>query len=139
VSAYGSSKLRCEKLVQEAVLQRKGMVTIIRPFSIIGLGIRPDLAPAIFADCLIHHNIIEIFGDGSARRDFTHVNDLVDALLHSMNRCFVEKSVKIFPIGRGEPRTVNELLKILTTMIGKKPRVIHAHQTSMSSVDLRRY
>lgn len=124
-SAYGFSKLRCEKLVREAVLQRDGMVTIIRPFSIVGPGIRPDLAPAIFADCLIHRDIIEIYGDGSARRDFTHVNDLVDALLHTMNLPFVKKLVKIFPIGRGEPRSVNELLKILTTMICKKPRVIH--------------
>ena len=52
----------------------------------------------------------EIYGNGEQRRDFTHVNDIVDALIRIMD----QKSYRlIFELGRGKNYSVNEIAKLL--------------------------
>ena len=52
----------------------------------------------------------EIYGDGEQRRDFTHVNDIVDALIKIMEQKAYDKD---FELGRGKNYSVNEVAKIL--------------------------
>jgi len=128
--AYGLSKLECEALVQ----QRGAPATIIRPFSIVGPGIRPDLAPSIFVDRIIHRDAIEIYGDGSASRDFTHVDDLVEALLNAIYARGTSTNVEVYPIGSGNPRSVNELVEIIKNETQRDANIIHspAHRQEVS-------
>jgi len=52
----------------------------------------------------------EIYGDGLQRRDFTHVDDIVDALI----RIQKQQAYKfIFELGRGKNYSVNEVAKML--------------------------
>lgn len=52
----------------------------------------------------------EIYGDGEQRRDFTHVDDIVDALI----RIQKQQAYKfVFELGRGKNYSVNEVAKIL--------------------------
>tara|TARA_R100000030_G_scaffold93093_1_gene79052 strand:- start:664 stop:1503 length:840 start_codon:yes stop_codon:yes gene_type:complete len=52
----------------------------------------------------------EIYGDGEQRRDFTHVDDIIDALIKIMD----QKSYRlIFELGRGKNHSVNEVAKML--------------------------
>ena len=60
------------------------------------------------------HNIendipCEIYGDGTKRRDFTHVDDIVDALVKIMNR---KKYGYIFELGRGENHSVLDVARM---------------------------
>lgn len=52
----------------------------------------------------------EIYGDGEQRRDFTHVDDIVDALLKIM---YQKKYGHVFELGRGKNISVNEVAKML--------------------------
>ena len=52
----------------------------------------------------------EIYGDGSKRRDFTHVDDIIEALIRIINK---EKYGYIFELGRGKNITVNTVAKML--------------------------
>jgi UDP-glucose 4-epimerase len=52
----------------------------------------------------------EIYGDGEQRRDFTHVDDIVDALVKIM---YQNKYGHIFELGRGKNISVNEVAKML--------------------------
>ena len=45
----------------------------------------------------------EIYGDGTKRRDFTHVDDIIDALVRIMNK---EKYGHVFELGRGKNHSV---------------------------------
>ena len=51
----------------------------------------------------------EIYGDGEQRRDFTHVDDIVEALIQIMEQ---EKYGYTFELGRGENISVNEVAKM---------------------------
>ena len=52
----------------------------------------------------------EIYGDGEQRRDFTHVDDIVDALI----RILKQQAYRfIFELGRGKNYSVNEVAKML--------------------------
>jgi len=52
----------------------------------------------------------EIYGDGEQRRDFTHVDDIVDAILKAIRK---EAYGFIFELGRGENHSVNEVAKMM--------------------------
>jgi len=52
----------------------------------------------------------EIYGDGSKRRDFTHVDDIIEALIKIVDR---EKYGYIFELGRGKNITVNAVANLL--------------------------
>ena len=60
----------------------------------------------------------EIYGDGEQRRDFTHVDDIIDALIRIMDK----RAYKfIFELGRGKNYSVNEVAQILNIKPIYKP------------------
>lgn len=57
----------------------------------------------------LHNLPLVVYGDGTKRRDFTHVQDIVDALVLIMkNNSFGH----VFELGRGKNRSVNDILKL---------------------------
>ena len=63
-----------------------------------------------------------IFGDGTQTRDFTHVYDVVDALLLAWKRDF---ECEIFNVGTGVAHSFNEIVEILNRILGKNIRPIY--------------
>tara|TARA_R100000005_G_C4970447_1_gene183650 strand:+ start:511 stop:1347 length:837 start_codon:yes stop_codon:yes gene_type:complete len=55
---------------------------------------------------------LTITGDGEQRRDFTHVDDIVDALIKCMGKKF---NADIFELGRGENFSINEIVDMFGT------------------------
>ena len=60
----------------------------------------------------------EIYGDGEQRRDFTHVDDIVDALIRIQKQ---QAYRLIFELGRGKNHSVNEVAKMLNINPTYKP------------------
>ena len=60
----------------------------------------------------------EIYGDGDQRRDFTHVDDIVDALIRIQKQ---QAYRFIFELGRGKNHSVNEIAKMLNINPTYKP------------------
>ena len=64
---------------------------------------------------------LTITGDGLQRRDFTHVDDIVDGLYKCMNKDF---RAEIFELGRGENFSINEIVD----MFGAERKYIPARK-----------
>jgi UDP-glucose 4-epimerase len=60
----------------------------------------------------------EIYGDGEQRRDFTHVDDIVDALIRIQKQ---QAYRFIFELGKGKNHSVNEVAKMLNISPIYKP------------------
>jgi len=63
-----------------------------------------------------------IFGDGTQTRDFTHVYDVVDALLLAWKKDF---ECEIFNVGTGVAYTFNEIVKILNRFLRKNIKPVY--------------
>jgi len=63
-----------------------------------------------------------IFGDGTQTRDFTHVYDVVDALLLAWKKDF---ECEIFNVGTGVAHSFNEIVDLLNKLLGKNIRPIY--------------
>jgi len=64
---------------------------------------------------------IEIWGDGSAIRDFVYIDDVIDALeLATRDR----SKYRIFNIGRGEGHSLRDLVEKIQKLLGRKLNIV---------------
>ncbi|MFX0113398.1 MAG: NAD-dependent epimerase/dehydratase family protein [Candidatus Hodarchaeota archaeon] len=120
-SPYGVTKLAGEHFTRMFSELFDLPVVTLRPFSISGARQRPDMGIAIFAQAILKDETISIFGDGTQQRDFTHVDDMVDALVLA-----AEKDNALgedFNIGGGNLESVNGLIKLLEDETGREARL----------------
>lgn len=112
ICPYGVSKLAAEQLCHSfARTTGMGIITL-RPFSIYGKWMRPDLALPIFAQKYLDNKPIAIFGDGSQQRDLTHVSDFCDAVEGAMRLTPNGDGYhRIYNVGRGEPLSLLRMVE----------------------------
>ena len=80
ISPYGRTKLEAERLCLAANGPMLETVAL-RYFTVYGPGQRPDMGLRRFAEAALAGEVIELLGDGTQSRDFTYVDDVVDATL----------------------------------------------------------
>lgn len=120
ISPYGVTKLACENL---CLLYHKNFsidTVILRYFTVYGPRQRPDMAFHRFFYSILQGKEIEIFGDGSQRRDFTYIDDIVHATFSAYERGI---SGEIYNLGGGESIPLLEVLKIMEDITKKKIKV----------------
>jgi len=90
----------------------------LRFFTVYGARQRPDLAIHKFAKLISEGRPIPIFGDGTTRRDYTYIDDIIAGVRAAIDYEASEYEV----INLGESRTVvlNELISLLESELGKK-------------------
>lgn len=116
-SYFGSAWMKryFEKLA-EFYYRRYGLgVVLIRPTNVYGPYDKFDfetshVLPALIRRAVEKQNPFEVWGDGTAVRDFIYVADMVDALLDAMERCLDCEAVNI---GSGQPITIKECVEII--------------------------
>jgi UDP-glucuronate 4-epimerase len=91
-------------------------LVILRPFSVYGPRMRPDLAMFAFAEAIAGGKPLVLYGDGSIKRDFTHVSDVCDGLLAALSAEGVLGEA--INLGHHEPVAVGELVRMLEQELG---------------------
>jgi len=146
VAPYSVSKLAAEQycLVVNRVY---GLETVaLRYFNV--FGERQDASSVYaavvprFVEAIMRGESPVIFGDGTASRDFTYVENAVDATIAAAT---AERATGLaINIGTGSCRTINELVDVLSTLLGGTivprhlpPRVGEA-RTSIADISLAR-
>ena len=125
-SPYGVSKLAAEKmcLVYNKVY---GMHNVcLRYFNVFGPHQRYDAygnVIPIFAQRVLKHEALTIYGDGEQTRDFVNVRDVVDANIQAALTSGVQG---VFNIGSGTRITINELVRLIQEVAGIQAGVVFA-------------
>ena len=95
-------------------------VSVVRYFTVFGPAGRPDMSPFRFVRWIAENEPIQLFGDGSQSRDFTYVDDIVHGTVAATKKVGYE----IINLGGGRnPVSLNEVIKRLEEMLGKKAQV----------------
>jgi UDP-glucuronate 4-epimerase len=93
-------------------------VVCLRFFTVYGPGQRPDLAIHKFTDAIHHGRSIPQFGDGSTRRDYTYIDDIVQGVMGALR--YERKHFDIFNLGENQTTTLSELISAIESALGKK-------------------
>jgi UDP-glucose 4-epimerase len=120
VSPYGVTKLAGENLCYLYWKNYGVPVVSLRYFTVYGPRQRPDMAIHKFVTAILNNEEITVFGDGTQTRDFTFVDDAVEANILAAKSDFVGE---VFNIGGGSRISVNDLIGMMEKVIGKKAKV----------------
>jgi UDP-glucuronate 4-epimerase len=118
LSPYGVSKRAAELFCLSYWKLHHVPTVCLRPFSVYGPRVRPDLAMWIFADAIERSRAIVQWGDGSYRRDFTHISDVCDGLLAALDAPGVVGEA--INLGHDQPVAIRELIALLEAALGRK-------------------
>jgi UDP-glucuronate 4-epimerase len=99
-------------------------VRALRFFSVWGPGQRPDLAIESFQRAIERDQPVTILGDGSQRRDLTHVSDVARAVELAIE--WQKPGFEAFNVGTGVNHSVMDMLRHSSSKTGKKPVVLHS-------------
>ena len=120
VSPYGVTKLAGEKLCYLYWKNYSVPTVSLRFFTVYGPRQRPDMAIRKFVKAILNEEEITIFGDGTQTRDFTHIDDVVEANILAASS---EIEGEIFNVGGGSRISVTDLITLLGEITGKKARL----------------
>lgn len=122
VSPYGVTKLAAEHLTMLYWRNYGLPVAAVRYFTVYGPRQRPDMAFHRFIRAIIEGDEILVYGDGEQTRDFTYVSDAVDGTCRAASAAAVGE---VFNIGGGSRVSVNEVLRQLEAIVGRRAKVRH--------------
>jgi UDP-glucuronate 4-epimerase len=121
LSPYAATKISGEQLCGNFVNLYGFRVVVLRFFTVYGPGQRPDLAIHSFTDAIENGRTIRQFGDGTTRRDYTYIDDIVQGVIGALS--FVQGEgplFEIFNLGENETTTLSALIKAIERSLGKK-------------------
>lgn len=120
ISPYGVTKLAGENLCYLYHNNYGIPVILLRYFTVYGPRQRPDMAIYKFTHAISKGEEVIVYGDGIQIRDFTYVDDIVEATLLAAESEFAEE---VFNIGSGNRISVNELIRQIEEIMGKKAKL----------------
>ncbi len=121
-SPYGATKLASENLGMIYHSNYNLPVICLRYFTVYGPRQRPDMAFTKFLLAAIKNKPITVFGNGNQTRDFTFIDDIINANLLAMNS---KTNGEIINIGGGHVISVNDILKIIEGTVKKKLKILY--------------
>ena len=92
-------------------------IMCLRFFTVYGPRQRPDLAIHKFARLIEANKPIPVFGDGSMRRDFTYIDDIIQGVTGAIDHC---EGYEIYNLGESRPVRLDELISEIEKALGKK-------------------
>ncbi|MBO4700233.1 MAG: SDR family NAD(P)-dependent oxidoreductase [Alphaproteobacteria bacterium] len=131
ISPYAATKSACEQLLFTWHHLYGISVVALRFFTVYGPRQRPDLAIRKFAHKINAGEPIQMYGDGTTKRDYTYIDDIVDGICTAID--YNKTGYEIINLGGGEPITLSRMIETIEKTIGKKAII---HQQSMQPGDV---
>lgn len=126
-SPYAASKRAAELIASALAPSIPGLrCSALRFFTVYGPRQRPEMAITLFATKALRGEEIVVFGDGSMRRDFTHVNDITRGVLAAYDGA--RPGVRAYNLGSGNPILLGDLLPAIEAATGCSLKVRHVER-----------
>lgn len=120
ISPYAATK-RAGELVAHTFHHIHGLsIVCARIFTAYGPRQRPDLAIRKFAERMLRGEPIPVYGDGTALRDFTYVDDLIDGLVAALDK---QLGFALLNFGAGRTVSVIDVIRTLEHELGVEARI----------------
>jgi UDP-glucuronate 4-epimerase len=117
ISPYAASKKAGELLCHTYHHLYDLDIFCLRFFTVYGPRQRPDLAIHKFTEGIFKGVPLDIYGDGTSSRDYTHIDDIIVGICGAMNKL---SGFDTFNLGESNTITLMELVKILEKYSGRK-------------------
>ncbi len=122
ISPYGVAKLAAERYcVSFSRVYESFETVVLRYFNVFGPRQSPHSQYAavvpLFLTAIAAGEPLTIFGDGEQSRDFTYVENVVEANLRAAEA--ERANGRIFNVAAGSPRSVNTLVETISELLGK--------------------
>ena len=121
ISPYAATKAAGELICHTYAHLYDMRIVCLRFFTVYGARQRPDLAIHKFAKLISSGQTIPVFGDGTTRRDYTYIDDIIAGVRAAIDY----EGGKYEVINLGESRTVElrELISLLESALGKTAQI----------------
>src|SRR4030043_106028 len=120
ISPYGATK-RAGGLLCFSYHHLYGMnIACLRIFTAYGPRQRPEMAIDKFTRFCARGEEIPIYGDGSSRRDYTYIDDLINGILGVIQ---YHKGFEIYNLGESQTTSLKELIRLIEEAFGKKANI----------------
>ena len=121
ISPYAATKKAGELMCYSYSHLYRIPTICLRFFTVYGPSGRPDMAPYKFVDSIARNKEIEMYGDGSTRRDYTYAADVVSGILKSLE---LDADYEIINIGCGNPVKLKDFIIAIEKNLGKKAKIV---------------
>jgi UDP-glucuronate 4-epimerase len=134
MTLYAASK-KAGELMAHSYAHLFGIpTTALRFFTVYGPWGRPDMALFKFVEAILHDRPIEIYGESKMSRDFTYIDDLVEAMVRLVSVVPAHDSARtsdaldslspaapfrVVNIGRGKPVPLLDFIAAIEKKLGK--------------------
>lgn len=131
ISPYAATKAAGELLCHTFSHLYDIRTICLRFFTVYGARQRPDLAIHKFSKLIWEGKPIPMFGDGTTRRDYTFVDDIIQGVRAAID--YEKSNYEIFNLGESQTIELKELIKLLEENLGKKA-IIERHEMQPGDV-----
>jgi UDP-glucuronate 4-epimerase len=121
LSPYGATKIAGEFLCSTYSHLYQTRVVGLRYFTVYGPRQRPDLAIHQFTRRIYGGWPIDQFGDGTTRRDYTYIDDIIQGTMAALD--YSGPLFDIFNLGESETIQLKDLISAIEDALGKKAKI----------------
>ena len=122
ISFYATTK-KCNELIADSYhLNFDLNSTGLRFFTVYGPYGRPDMSAYKFVNNILRNKKINVFNKGSHARDFTYIDDVVEAIYKIINKSRKNSKHEIYNIGNGNPKSLNNYIFQIEKFLKKKSK-----------------
>jgi UDP-glucuronate 4-epimerase len=121
LSPYAATKIAAEFLCSTYSHLYQMRVVALRYFTVYGPRQRPDLAIHQFTRRIYARQPIEQFGDGTTRRDYTYIDDVIQGTMAALK--YDGPLFDIFNLGESDTIQLKDLIEAIQNALGKKAKI----------------
>jgi UDP-glucuronate 4-epimerase len=118
ISPYAATKAACELLCHTYTHLYGTRNICLRFFTVYGARQRPDLAIHKFARLINEGQPIPVFGDGTTRRDYTYISDIIAGVRAAID--YTASDYEVINLGESRTVTLSELIALLEKELGRE-------------------